>query len=571
MLLKFTVGLSWCLASHAWLFAAPVRRPLRLHALLDDELMKGPAGEPYLIKLDQFLKFVDAGNSGGHIKALVAEGEVAVNGVTETRRGRKLREGDLVLVNGGTFDVAKLVQPKQAKVSPKRAPLATRTPLKKAAAPPKAAAAATDPPAAKAKKVLAKVLPSSPRVQPDDFYGNAEEEEDDGDDVIAVPKKAAKSKKTAPAKAAKVGAEDEEDWGGDVALDAELEALIAADLKANLGDLGGGGGDDSDYDDYELGVEDGDLLEAIDDDGGDGLEAPAEAGPAAVAAPVRLAALEGRWTSLYTDQASGAVSETAWQIAASGVAVYRAVAPGSHAAAAHDDAASGWSAPAPETNVHENEERVVQRGDGWALDATSTADRLLWRLPGDAHDGLVWTRAGEAPPAELAAAAAALAAVTAAKTRAAPGVVAKGETKGGVSLTMRRAKPSDLKKIGAMAWAPETLPSGGLNTPAEAAQWVVAELARGFGGAVAVARAGPPPGSSAGSAGAAVVELTSLAVAPSARQRGVAGAVVDYVVATSAPAAGEVVARLPGYKNKAAKKAVKSMFDARGVRVLENF
>jgi hypothetical protein len=63
-----------------------------------------------------------------------------------------------------------------------------------------------------------------------------------------------------------------------------------------------------------------------------------------------------------------------------------------------------------------------------------------------------------------------------------------------------------------------------------------------------------------------------LVVAPSARQRGVAGAVVDYVVATSsATAAAELVARLPGYKNKAAKKAVQRMFEARGVRVFENF
>jgi GNAT superfamily N-acetyltransferase len=459
--------------------------------------------------------------------------------------------------------------------------LATRKTLKERlpAAPPKAAAAAADASSSKAKKVLAKAVPSAPRVEPDDYYGNAEEEDDEAYYVPAAPKKTALLKKAAPKAAA-----DEEDWDGDVALDAELEALIAADLKANLGDLDGGGDDDSDYDDYELGVEDGDLVGLIsdDDDGntaGNNLEASAE--PVPVVAAVRLAALEGRWRSLYTDQTSGVVSETVWQIAASGVAVYRAVAPGSQAAAVKNDN-TGWSAPAPETNLHENAEQEVQRGDGWALGAASNADRLVWRLPGDAHDGLVWTRVGVAPPAALAASAAALAAAAAAsnhptsgspaaKTRAAPGVVAQGETKGGLSLTLRRAKPSDLKKIGAMAWAPVAeLPSGARNTPAEAAQWVVAELARGFGGVVAVARAGPPAGAAASANQGA--ELTSLVVAPSARQRGVAGAVVDYVVATSsAAAAAELVARLPGYKNKAAKKAVQRMFEARGVRVLENF
>lgn len=57
---------------------------------------KNPAlDEPY-IKLDQFLKWVGAADTGGHAKVMVQEGQVRVNGEAETRRGRKLRKGDQV-------------------------------------------------------------------------------------------------------------------------------------------------------------------------------------------------------------------------------------------------------------------------------------------------------------------------------------------------------------------------------------------------------------------------------------------------------------------------------------------
>lgn len=53
------------------------------------------------IKLDSFLKAVNAVGSGGEAKVAIQEGAVSVNGVQETRRGRKLRPGDLVEVAGG--------------------------------------------------------------------------------------------------------------------------------------------------------------------------------------------------------------------------------------------------------------------------------------------------------------------------------------------------------------------------------------------------------------------------------------------------------------------------------------
>jgi ribosome-associated protein len=52
------------------------------------------------IKLDQFLKLAQIAMTGGQAKALIQSGLVKVNGEVETRRGRKLRHGDRVLVEG---------------------------------------------------------------------------------------------------------------------------------------------------------------------------------------------------------------------------------------------------------------------------------------------------------------------------------------------------------------------------------------------------------------------------------------------------------------------------------------
>ena len=48
--------------------------------------------------LGQALKASDVVGSGGEAKVVIQNGEVRVNGEVETRRGRKLREGDLVEV-----------------------------------------------------------------------------------------------------------------------------------------------------------------------------------------------------------------------------------------------------------------------------------------------------------------------------------------------------------------------------------------------------------------------------------------------------------------------------------------
>lgn len=55
------------------------------------------------IKLDSFLKAVNAVGSGGEAKMLIADGAVKVNGEVELRRGRKLRPGDEVVFAGRRY------------------------------------------------------------------------------------------------------------------------------------------------------------------------------------------------------------------------------------------------------------------------------------------------------------------------------------------------------------------------------------------------------------------------------------------------------------------------------------
>ena len=57
------------------------------------------------IELSKFLKLAGATESGGEAKQIVNEGEVAVNGEIETRKGRKLRAGDTVSYGSETFVV----------------------------------------------------------------------------------------------------------------------------------------------------------------------------------------------------------------------------------------------------------------------------------------------------------------------------------------------------------------------------------------------------------------------------------------------------------------------------------
>jgi ribosome-associated protein len=59
------------------------------------------------IKLDSFLKLVNIVGSGGEAKLIIADGQVKVNGETETRRGRKLYPGDRVALEDHVFMVSR--------------------------------------------------------------------------------------------------------------------------------------------------------------------------------------------------------------------------------------------------------------------------------------------------------------------------------------------------------------------------------------------------------------------------------------------------------------------------------
>ena len=57
------------------------------------------------IKLDSFLKFAGAAETGGQAKELVLAGVVKVNGETCAMRGKKLRPGDRVEAGGEVYEV----------------------------------------------------------------------------------------------------------------------------------------------------------------------------------------------------------------------------------------------------------------------------------------------------------------------------------------------------------------------------------------------------------------------------------------------------------------------------------
>lgn len=57
------------------------------------------------IKLDALLKFAGEALTGGEAKEMVQSGLVSVNGEICTMRGKKIRPGDSVSVNGNELEV----------------------------------------------------------------------------------------------------------------------------------------------------------------------------------------------------------------------------------------------------------------------------------------------------------------------------------------------------------------------------------------------------------------------------------------------------------------------------------
>lgn len=61
--------------------------------------------QPPIITLAQFLKWKGLVQTGGEAKHRIQGGEVLVDGMVETRRGRKLTMGHRVTINGVTYEV----------------------------------------------------------------------------------------------------------------------------------------------------------------------------------------------------------------------------------------------------------------------------------------------------------------------------------------------------------------------------------------------------------------------------------------------------------------------------------
>ncbi|BDU49433.1 S4 domain-containing protein YaaA [Haliovirga abyssi] len=60
------------------------------------------------IKLDQFLKWVNIVGSGVEAKFLIKEGQVKVNKEVELRRGKKLRDEDIIEIDKNIYKIKRV-------------------------------------------------------------------------------------------------------------------------------------------------------------------------------------------------------------------------------------------------------------------------------------------------------------------------------------------------------------------------------------------------------------------------------------------------------------------------------
>lgn len=67
---------------------------------MPDDATPDAASERPPLRLDQFLKREGLAATGGHAKLLIQGGAVQLNGTVETRRRKKLADGDIVEVEG---------------------------------------------------------------------------------------------------------------------------------------------------------------------------------------------------------------------------------------------------------------------------------------------------------------------------------------------------------------------------------------------------------------------------------------------------------------------------------------
>lgn len=57
------------------------------------------------VTLGQILKFLDLVQTGGEEKIFLSENDVTFNGEKETRRGKKIRPGDILTINEKKYEI----------------------------------------------------------------------------------------------------------------------------------------------------------------------------------------------------------------------------------------------------------------------------------------------------------------------------------------------------------------------------------------------------------------------------------------------------------------------------------
>ena len=57
------------------------------------------------ITLGQFLKLADIIQSGGEAKSFLAQNKVEIDGISDNRRGRKLRGGEIIEILGQKYEI----------------------------------------------------------------------------------------------------------------------------------------------------------------------------------------------------------------------------------------------------------------------------------------------------------------------------------------------------------------------------------------------------------------------------------------------------------------------------------
>ena len=57
------------------------------------------------ITLGQFLKLADIIQSGGEAKSFLAQNKVEIDGISDNRRGRKLRGGEIIEILSQTYEI----------------------------------------------------------------------------------------------------------------------------------------------------------------------------------------------------------------------------------------------------------------------------------------------------------------------------------------------------------------------------------------------------------------------------------------------------------------------------------